>query len=270
MRDQRKSPVQEPVHSPNRTSAPERRGQRHRGPKAQQPAAIRRARQCGDRRDPRHRPSAPDPRSAKLGRKPPLIPLTLRAMLGSRRHPAHGLGQSFFVLLSVLALLAFALFPVAASADSSGAEYENAIPSPTGSHHSTPTVVGGNGDKEGDKAHASNEGGGTPSGGTGSGSSGGSSAGSDPSTGAGNGAGGGKDGNGSTNPQHANDGKDAGGKQVANLEEVPSSGAGSDDGGSSPVVPILIIVALLAAVSVGVVVWQRRRGGTPPATPKAG
>jgi len=187
-------------------------------------------------------------------------------MLGSRRHPAHGWDQSVFVLLSVLALLAFALFPVAASADSSGAEYENAIPSPTGSHHSTPTVVGG---KEDDKAHASNEGGGTPSGGSGS-DSGGPSAGNDPSTGTGNGVGEGKDGNGSTTSQHPNGGKDAGKKQVANIEEVPSSSAESDDGGSSPVVPILIIVALLAAISVGVVVWQRSRGDTPPATPKAG
>lgn len=191
-------------------------------------------------------------------------------MFGSRRHPALGWDQFSFVLLSVLALLAFALFPVAASADSSGYEYENAIPTPTGSHHSTPTVVGGN---EDGKAHASNESGGTPSGGSGgsgSDSSGGSSAGKDPSTGSGSGAGEDKNGNGSTSPQHQNGGKDAAGG-VGTLEAVPaSSQSSSDDGGSSPLVPILIILAVLAAVSVGVVVWQRRRGDTPPITPKAG
>jgi cobalamin biosynthesis Mg chelatase CobN len=188
-------------------------------------------------------------------------------MLGSRRHPAHGWGQSAFVLLSVLALLAFAFFPVAASADSAGYEYENAVPTPTGSHHSTPTVVGGN---EDDKAHASNESGGTPTGGSGSDSSGGSSAGKDGSTGSGNGAGEDKAGNGSTNPQHTGDGKEAAGG-VGTLEAVPdSTNSSSDDGGSSPVVPILIILAVLAAVSIGVVVWQRRRGDTPPITPKAG
>jgi cobalamin biosynthesis Mg chelatase CobN len=188
-------------------------------------------------------------------------------MLGSRRHPAHGWGQSAFVLLSVLALLAFAFFPVAASADSAGYEYENAVPTPTGSHHSTPTVVGGN---EDDKAHASNESGGTPTGGSGSDSSGGSSAGKDGSTGSGNGAGEDKSGNGSTTSQHQNGGKDAAKNKVASIEEVPSPSAESDDGSSSPVVPILIILAVLAAVSVGVVVWQRRRSDTPPITPKAG
>jgi cobalamin biosynthesis Mg chelatase CobN len=144
----------------------------------------------------------------------------------------------------VLAVLAFALFPVAASADSSGYEYENAVPTPTGSHHSTPTVVGGGDD---DKANASNTGGGS-GGGTGSGSGGGSSnGGGDAGTAAGKGGGENKGGNGSANPQHQN-----------------------GDGGSSPLVPILIVVALLAAISVGVVYWQKRRGDTPPITPKAG
>jgi cobalamin biosynthesis Mg chelatase CobN len=195
-----------------------------------------------------------------------MIPLTLRAMLGSRRHPSHGWDQSVFVLLSVLALLAFALFPVAASADSAGAEYQNAVPTPYGGTHKAPTVVGG-GDEE-DKAHASKEGGGT--GGTGSGSDGGSSEGGDAGTPAGQGPGGDKGGNGSTNSQHQNGGKDAANNKVANFEEVPSPNAESDDGGSSPLVPILIVIALLAAISVGVVVWQRRRGDTPPITPKAG
>jgi cobalamin biosynthesis Mg chelatase CobN len=167
----------------------------------------------------------------------------------------------------VLALLAFALFPVAASADSAGAEYQNAVPTPYGGTHKAPTVVGGGGEEE-DKAHASKEGGGT--GGTGSGSDGGSSGGGDAGTPAGQGPAGDKGGNGSTNSQHQKGGKDAGGEKIANIEQVPSSSAESDDGGSSPLVPILIAIALLAAISVGVVVWQRRRGDTPPITPKAG
>jgi cobalamin biosynthesis Mg chelatase CobN len=187
-------------------------------------------------------------------------------MLGSRRHPAHGWDQSVFVLLSVLALLAFALFPVAASADSAGYEYENAVPTPTGGAHKAPTVVGGN--EEGDNAHASNKGGGTGGGGSDSGS-GGSSEGGNAGTPDTQGSGEGKGGNGSTNTQHQNGGKDAGG--VESLKQVSSPTKSSeDDGGSSPVVPILIVVALLAAISVGVVGWQRRRGDTPPITPKAG
>src|SRR4051794_17428434 len=253
MRDQRKSPAQAPVHCPSRTSAPGRRDQQHRAPGAPQPAARRRGRRCDDRRAPSHHRSAPDPRSAKLGRKPPLIALTLRAMLGSRRHLAHGWDRSVFALLSVLALLAFALFPVAASADSAGYEYENAVPTPTGGAHKTPTVVGG-GNEEEDDAHASKKGGGT--GGTGSGSDGGSSEGGNAGTPATQGSGEGKGGNGSTTSQHPNGGKDAGG--VDSLQQVSSPTNGSeDDGGSSPLVPILIVVALLAAISVGVVVWQR-------------
>jgi cobalamin biosynthesis Mg chelatase CobN len=185
-------------------------------------------------------------------------------MLGSRRHLAHGWDQSVFVLLSVLALLAFALFPVAASADSAGAEYQNAVPTPYGGSHKAPTVVGGG---EDDDAHASKKGGGT--GGTGAGSDGGSSESGNAGTPATQGSGDGEDGNGSTTSQHPNGGKDAGKTKVANFEEVPSPGAESDDGGSSPLVPILIVIALLAAISVGVVVWQRRRGDT-PITPKAG
>src|SRR5690349_16497691 len=159
MRDQRKSPAPESVHFPSRRSAPGRRGQRHRAPKVLQPGARRRGRRDDGHRGPSPRPSAPGPLSAKLGRKPPLIPLTLRAMLGSRHHQARGSGRSVFSLLSVLAVLAFALFPVAANADSSGYEYENAVPSPTGQTHKAPTVVGGGG--EDDEAHASNKGGGT-------------------------------------------------------------------------------------------------------------
>lgn len=269
MRTQRKSPAPEPVHFPNRRSAPGRRGQRHRELKVLQPGARRLGRRNDGHRGPHRRRSGPEPLSAKLGRKPPRIPLTLRAMLGSRHHQARGLGRSVFSLLSVLAVLAFALFPVSASADSAGAEYENAIPSPTGGTHKAPLVEGGGGGEEDKNAHASENGGAT--GGTGPGSGGGSSEGGNGSTPVGQDSGENKGGNGSTNPQHVGGGKEAGG-QAEKLTAVPdATQTPGDDGGSSPVVPILIVVALLAAISGGVVYWQRRRGSdAPPITPKAG
>jgi hypothetical protein len=269
MRGQRKPQAQVPVPSPKRRVSPMRHGQRRPAPKAQQPAAIRQDRRCGDRRAQTRRPSAPDHRSAKLGRKPPRFPLTLRAMFGSR-HQGHAWNRSVFSLLSVLALLAFACLPVAANADSSGVEYGTETPNAYG-NHSTPTVVGGGGD-QGGKAHSSSEPGGA--GGGGGSGSGGSSNG-DAGTGAGGGAGGVKAGNGSTNPQHVNGGKSALG-EADTLEAVPASSQTSEDGGgSSPVVPILIVLVLLAAVSAGIVIMRQRRqqdssAADSSAAPKAG
>lgn len=242
-----------------------RHGQRHRVPKVLQPQAIRQDRRNGGPRARNRRPSAPGPLSAKLGRKPPRFPLTLRAMLGSR-HQGHAWNRSVFSLLSVLALLAFACLPAAASADSSGYEYGNETPSAYGSHK-TPTVVGG-GDNGG-KAKASHETGGSTGGGEGGSGSGGSSGGN-PGTGSGSGAGEGRAGNGSTNPQHANGGKDAAGKLA--LQEAAPLGTqtSDDDGGSSPMVPILIVLALLAAISAGIVIMRQRRQPDSSAAPKAG
>ncbi len=186
-------------------------------------------------------------------------------MLGSR-HQGYAWNRSVFSLLSVLALLAFACLPVAANADSSGAEYGTEEPSAYGSHKA-PTVVGG-GD-EGGKAHASTESGGS-AGGPGGGSGSGGSSGGNPGTGAGDGAAGGKAGNGSTNPQHANGGKDAAGKLALQEATKLASSTTDDDGGSSPVVPILIVLALLAAISAGIVIMRQRRQPDSPASPKAG
>lgn len=268
MRPQRKSPPQEPVLPPNRTVSPARHGLQRRGPEALQPRARRLDRRCGGPRGRIHRPSERVRLSAKLGRKPPRFPLTLRAMLGSRHHQDHAWNRSFLSLLSVLALLAFALVPAAASADSAGVEYETETPSAYGSHPSTPTVQGGGGN-DGGKAHASNESGGVPAGGEGGSGSGGSSGGGDAGTGSGTGGGQNTGGNGSTNPQHANGGGDSPGKlNVQNSKPVSSEA--EDDGGSSPVVPIVILVLLLAAVSAGIVIMRQRRQTDSPAAPKAG
>jgi len=180
-------------------------------------------------------------------------------MFGSR-HQGHAWNRSVFSLLSVLALLAFACLPVAANADSSGAEYETETPSAYGSHKSTPTVVGGGGG--GGKAHSSNEAGG------GGGSGSGGSSGGDAGTGSGSGAAGGKAGNGSTNPQHGNGSGDSPGDLAVQTAEP--IGNESEDGGSSPVVPILIALALLAAISAGIVIMRQRRQPDSSAAPKAG
>lgn len=262
MRDQKKSQAVEPVQCPSRTSVLGRRDRRHQVPKGLQPGAIPPNRRNGGHRGSIPLRSAPEPLSAKLGRKPPRFPLTLRAMLGSRHRPARGWDRSVFLLPSVLAVLAFALFPVAASADSSGYEYGTETPSPTGNHKSTPTVVGG-GDDE--KAHGSTNGGDTSTDDGGSGS-GGSSSDGDAGTGAGMGAGEDKGGNGSTKPEHANANKDAG--EELGLKTSSPVDPSDDGGGSSPLVPILIVIALLAAASVGAVLWQRRRGDA-SVSPKA-
>jgi cobalamin biosynthesis Mg chelatase CobN len=186
-------------------------------------------------------------------------------MLGSRHYPARGWDLSVFSLLSVLAVLASACFPVGASADSSGAEYTNEVPSVVGHHK--PIVAGNGGGNE--KANASNKGGGYPSEGGGGSGSGGPSAGGDAGTGSGQGADEDKGGNGSTNPQHENGGKDAAGNGDEQLALNQAGEVGEDNGGSSPLVPILIVIALLAAISIGVVVWQRRRSDS-TVSPKAG
>lgn len=211
---------------------------------------------------------APAPRSGQLGRATPPFPLTLPAMQGSRHPLRRGSGRPAFALLSVLALLAMACFPVLANAeDSSNYQYETAVPSPTG-HSATPTGGGGgtkspNSGGGSPTAHAS----GRPSG---SGSSpSGSSANGNPTTGSDGGTGHGSQGNGSTTSQHASKGQDSAGT-LGGPKPVSSTTATSDGGGSSPLIPILIAIAVLAAISVGVVLYrQRRQGPGSSVSPKA-
>jgi cobalamin biosynthesis Mg chelatase CobN len=191
-----------------------------------------------------------------------MIPLTLRAMHGMRRHPSRSSAQPVFALLSVLALLAFACFPVLAQAEeSSGTQYETAVPTVTG--HTTPPKGGGT------SAHTSNTpNGGTTGGGTsGSESSGGPSSGTNPSTAGSGGTGQSNPGNGSTgtHPQ--------GNAGLSNGSQVGGSGQQtSADDSSSPLVPILIAIAALAAISIAVVVIRQRRQRRSPGaqvSPKA-
>lgn len=167
--------------------------------------------------------------------------------------------------LSVLALLAFACFPLLAHADSSGIQYTDAPPTnPTGKN-TIPTQTE-------PSAHSSKKNGGAAGAGNqGSNGGGGSGGGSSKShDGSGAKAGNGADQQGNPGKAGANGGSGHP-DQTAQAGEPSSQG----DGGSSPLAPILIAIALLAAISIGVVVMrQRRRRGSgssgTPVSPEAG
>jgi cobalamin biosynthesis Mg chelatase CobN len=191
-------------------------------------------------------------------------------IVGTRHRPALRLGRSIFSLMSVVALLALACFPVLAHAeDSSGVQYSDSLPSPEGEnqpvHHTKRPPVAKAADNGGasvptGKADSPNSDGSTE----------GSSEGESSSTGGGTGA------NGNNNGGGTGQGNQAGSANKAPDSQVQQSGQNasvpvskSSDSGSSPLVPILIAILVLAAISVAVVmIRQRRQGGpaTPPAT----
>jgi cobalamin biosynthesis Mg chelatase CobN len=183
-------------------------------------------------------------------------------MTGTRRLSAP-IGGRRLLVVSVLALLAFACLPVLAQADSSGIQYEDATP--TATHHGS-QIPSGSG---GSPAHSSGANGGnsTSGGSKHSGSSEGSpKEGESTATGGGsakngNGGGGGKaqGSPGKASSQHGGKGAKPLGTNAAKQE--------SDGGASSPLVPILIAIAILAAISIGVVAMRqrRKRGGEPDA-----
>ncbi len=201
-------------------------------------------------------------------------------MPGAPRRQAHSWARSFFLLPSVLALLALALFPVMAHAESSsGAVYETEIPEvKTPVHH---------------KTHAGEAGGSNKSGGGHSKSSNNPTAkGSEAETGnSGTGgtetepeseeqSSGGVSGGGNNNPPTRGGGE--GGKNpgkstgvagnskpqdnISAAKEVTTKGtpASESSGGSSPLVPILIAIVVLAAISIGVVLYRQRKSGQGP------
>lgn len=182
-------------------------------------------------------------------------------------HP-HGqsLGRPAVALVSVLALLAFACFPVVAQAET---VYEPEDTNLSNGGGNPPTIphknTGSGGSSPGADASDARDG----DGGSGqpsdesSGSQGGASGGGNPSSPGGGGDAKGKAGEGGTG---------AGGKPVGNLQDLetlqPASSTAEDDS-SSPLVPILIAVAVLAAISVGAVLARQRRGSGSPVSPKA-
>jgi hypothetical protein len=254
MRLRTKAPAPRSTHSPSRTAGRGLPGRRLRGPETPLRQAIRQVRRHDDRSGRIRLQQGPERQSRPAERSTPLIPLTFRAM-NSTPHAIRSSAQSALLLLSVLALLAFACFPILAQASESvGPVYETEVPTVNG-HTTPPTHSGG-----GTPAHSSSGGnpsstGSTPSNGSGSGSGGNpSSANSNPSTGEGGGTGSGGQGNGST----AN-GK-GGNQQVSSLSNgQQASSQKSADDSSSPLIPILIAIAVLAAISIGVVVVRQRR-----------
>jgi len=153
----------------------------------------------------------------------------------------------------VLALLAFACFPVLAQAETVYEPESTTLPGggagKTPTHHKNP-----NSPESSPKAQASetpDSGGAEQSNGESS-EQGGASTGNPSTPGGGSGAQG-KGGEGAT---VAN--KQPGGS-VQNAQPLATT-TSADDGSSSPLVPILIAVAVLAAISVGAVLYRQRRG----------
>jgi cobalamin biosynthesis Mg chelatase CobN len=165
------------------------------------------------------------------------------------------------VVLSVLALLAFACSPALAQAETVYETPDTNLPGETGkspSKHKNPDTP-----ESSSKAHASQNPG---DGGSGqpdesSETSSGASTGN-PNTPGGEGGSQGKAGEG------AKAGDDTPGGSVQATVPLETSSATTDDG-SSPLVPILIAVAVLAAISVGAVLYRQRRGGDGGFSPNA-
>src|SRR6185312_382306 len=237
MRLRRKAPAPRSTHSPSRTAGRGLPARRLRGPAAPQPQAKRRDRRCDDRSGRIRLRRGPNPQSGAAERSTPMIPLTFRAM-NSTRHQIRSSAQPAFLLLSVLALLAFACFPILAQASESvGPVYETEVPTVNG-HTTPPTHPGGGTPAQSSSGGNPSSTGSTPGNGSGSGSGGNSSSASNPSTGAGDGTGTGGQGNGST---AAGGG---GNQQAGGLSDGQpvSSQSSADDSSSSPLIPILIAI----------------------------
>jgi cobalamin biosynthesis Mg chelatase CobN len=176
-------------------------------------------------------------------------------------HPqGPSLGRPAVALVSVLALLAFACFPVLAQAET---VYENESTTLPGSVDKSPTQHKNPDSPESSpKAHDSTpDGGGTEQPGGESSVGGGASKGN-PSTPGGVGNTQGKDGEG------AKVANEQPGGSVQDAKPLPTTTAADDDS-SSPLVPILIALAVLAAISVGAVLYRQRRGDGSRFSPNA-
>jgi hypothetical protein len=178
-----------------------------------------------------------------------------------RRQGTRGSGRSALLLLSVLALLALACFPILAQADSVGPEYNTALPGDGGAKQNeniaksseSPKTGGaeappsaGTGESYAEQAPPSSEG----QGGVNAGPEGGSGQGS-PDKG--------------NNPH--------GESKVQPAAPHAQSTPNSSDDGSSPLVPILIAAAVLAAISIAALLIRQRRqrdGSSPSLSTKAG
>lgn len=183
------------------------------------------------------------------------------------RHRPRRSARLYFPLLSVLALVVFACLPALAQAectDSSCAQYEVEIPSPTGKKPK-PGKPGGSEKEPQAEISTQGEGGKKNGGETPSGEE------NSEETEEGKGtAPPGKDngGGGSSGDKSGSPGGNAGqgGEKLGQSEALPGTASGQQashsSGGSSPLVPILIAVAVLAAISIGALIYRQRRQGS--------
>lgn len=180
-----------------------------------------------------------------------------------RPQATRGSGRSALLLLSVLALLALACFPVLAQADSGTIQYDPSLPSPGGGAKQNENIAKSSESPKTGGAEA------PPSTGT---SEGYVEQGPPSSEGQSNTNVGAERGPSQGSPDKGNN--PPGGAKVhpATPQHVQSTPKASDDG-SSPLVPILIAVAVLAAISIGALLIRQRRqrdGSSPSLSTKAG
>jgi hypothetical protein len=253
---QRKAPVHRSDQLPSRTVVQGWRGRRHQGPASRPRSAIRPIppRAAHLARSRRRQGRGQGAIAADLSA--PLIPLTLRAMHPTPHPHGRSLERPAFALFSVLALLAFACFPVLAQAETVYESEQTTLPGETVKNPS------------GHKNHHQSEGspqadasGAPEGGGSRSKSQNGASKGSNPST---------PGGGGQDQSKQGDDASKSQGQPVGNVQAAqPVSSTAADDGSSSPLVPILIAVAVLAAISIGAVLVRQRRDSDGSFSPKA-
>src|SRR5690349_16975781 len=133
MKVQRKAPNLPAALRPSRTATRAARSSLRPAPEARSPRATRRAPRCDGNRRRSHLLQAPGRPPARRGQVTPPIGLSLPSMLGTRPNRTRPAGRGLLLVSSLLALLALAVSPVSAfAADSSGQQYEDALPTATG------------------------------------------------------------------------------------------------------------------------------------------
>lgn len=174
-------------------------------------------------------------------------------MTGMRRRQAPSWALSV-LLLSALALFAFAFYPMLAQADSGEIQYSDAPPTPTGDKalpKQEPPARSSNSASNGGESAPSNM-----SESTDTKSSDDSSSVDDSASGS---AGKGNDGGTGQSSREAKPQASSGPDAQAPTQPVQAVASDSDDEGSSPLVPILIAILALAAVSFGAMMVRHRR-----------
>ena len=131
---QTKEPGRRSDHSPKKTAVSRSHLTLRQRPAGRPPPAKLQGQRCGARSRRIPPLQLPAQRSGQREQSAPLFGLTCASMHGMRLRWARHSGRFSALLLSGSVLLAFACFPVVAEADSAGTQYENEVPTPTGTH----------------------------------------------------------------------------------------------------------------------------------------